>query len=940
MAGQLIQNGASMTVSPEPSPRPRVIAAVFAQKGHEITDVLKSIDAQVYGLEDVVVVSDHPIAVKGEDSPPKRVRSMAEALALAGDEVEYLWILDSRVTARPDALEALVSTAGQVDASVVGSKILDAANSQTLLSVGGTTDVFGFPYTGLDRGELDQEQFDVIRDVAYVEPASLLVRKDLAEGLRGPDHKLPYIATGLDLCQRARVVGGRVVVAPTSEVFSRVSGEDRVHTWREQAGRIRVMMKTYSIVTLIWAIPSLLMLGLLSGLHRTAQGNLHALWDWLSAWLWNARHLPSTMTARRRAPAISTASDAELFRFQVRGSVELRAMASSLGALLGSGTDPEDAEVYDASPAFWQRPAVITTALGAGFVVVLIRSILMEGLPATGFVLPLADSAWNTLRAYAGGWHLGGLGSAEPMHPSVGATAAVQLLLGNRGAAAAAILTVASVASGMAGIVALVKRAGFSPRARLVAGMVFVAGFPMLVLAGEGYWPGLLAMGGLPWALAGIALPPPSGAMGWTRRLARIGLATAWSAVFVPLVIVVPVIFGVIWAVAARNYVCLLIAPAGSVLAIPSLLPWLIAQDPVGLVASGVPLHVDPVWWVSIPVLVAGLAAVLSGLGRSTKLAMVGLIIGSVGLFAARAASLGAGRDVTVIGLLMAALGMALVVAGALDGPPTLVAAGFMRRVLAHVGVAAAALVGLSALVALPAGRMGLPDDRFGGLAFAESRAQQHGPDRILLAGPGDTLPGEYRRLPDGSAYRLIGGLLDYPQAWLPQPLEGDTALEMALIGLGSEGDLRPGERLAGYGIGWVVLTGPSRLVGAMSTQLDLRPLGGLIVGESGGVWENEVEAYRAVTDLGVPWSWVAPDYKGRSYGGTVRINENADPRWGPGEWEQTGWANQVSAGSEVAFFSGVESYRRLAQMAGVWFAVLAVSSLGFRSTRSRGRPL
>ena len=928
-----------MTTPSDPLRRPRVLPVLNARKGDDITDVLRSIEAQVYELEDVIVVAEHPVQVTEETSLPKRVRTMAEVLATIEAEVEYLWILDSRTAARPDALEALVSTAVQVDASVVGSKILDVDNPEQLLSVGGATDVFGFPYTGLEHGELDQEQFDVIRDVAYVEPASMLVRRDLAEGLGGLDRKLPYIASGLDLCQRARVVGGRVVVAPGSEVFSRASGEDRLHTWREQAGRLRVMLKTYSPVTMLWAIPGLFLFGLLIGLYRAARGSFRAPVDWLRTWLWNALHLPSTVVARRKARAVSMATDDELFRFQVRGSVELRAVASELGAMLGGDDGLEEGEqAYDASPAFWQRPAVIVAVLGVGFVLVLTRSVLVDGLPATGFVLPLSDSAWNTLRAYAGGWHLGGLGSPEPMHPSVGATAAVQWLLGNRGAATATLLTVASVASGLAGTVALVRRTGLGHGARLVSGAVFVAGFPMLFLAGEGYWPALLAMGGLPWAPAGIVSPSPSGARAWIGRLARIGLATAWSAMFVPLLVVVPIVFGLIWTMVARTRVPLITASAGSFLALPALFPWLIMQEPAALVASGVPFHLDPAWWVSIPILVAGLAAVFSGRGKPMTVAAAGLVTGSVGFFAARAGSLGAGRESTTAGVLMAALGVALVVGAALDGPSTLAEAGFTRRLLARVGAGAAVLVGLSTLVALPSGRLGLPDDRFETLAFAESRAMGHGADRILLAGPGDTLPGEYRRLPDGTAYRLISGYLDYSQAWLPRPLEGDAALEATLAGLLSREELRPGEQLAPYGVRWVVLTGRTHLNGAMSAQLDLRPLSGLIVAESGGVWENEADAYRAATDLGVPWSWVGPHYAGQPFGSTVRISENADRRWGPGTWQAAGWANRVSARSGVAVFGGVESYRRLAQVSGVSVVVLLVLALGCRTTRRKER--
>ena len=531
-----------MTTPSEASDRPRVLAVVVAGEGDDIGAVLESIEGQVYGIEDVVVMADRSRALP-PDAPiqPKRVSSMADVLAVAGDRVEYLWLLGSRTIARRDALAALVATAVQVDASVVGSKVLDVSNPQQLLSVGGATDVFGFPFTGLERGELDQEQFDVIRDVACLEPASVLVRRDLAGGLGGLDRKLPYLATGLDLCQRARVVGGRVVVGPTSEVFTRAAGEDRVHTWREQAGRIRVMMKTYSLVTLLWSLPALLMVGLVSALYRTARGSWGAFPDWIGAWAWNVRHLTSTLAARRRAPAISMESDGELFRFQVRGSVQLRAIASDIGATFGAGSDfDEEEDGFHESQAFWQRPSVLAIAAGVAFLIVLTRSIIMEGLPSTGFVLPLSESAWNTLRAYAGGWHLAGLGSSEPMHPSVGATAAVQLLLGNRGALAATILTVGSAASAAVGTFALVRRAGLGlGAAMLAAGCSWQVSRPWCWRAratGPGFSPSVVSHGhapgswrrSLPGRLAGSAAwpvwvsrplgPRPSCRCWWSRR--------------------------------------------------------------------------------------------------------------------------------------------------------------------------------------------------------------------------------------------------------------------------------------------------------------------------------------------------------------------------------------------------------------------------------------
>ncbi len=924
-----------MTNPNHPSPDPSVLAVVIAG-GDEISGVLKSIDTQVYGLQGVVVVAEAGQKLESEGPMPRVVRSMSQVLALAGDRVEYLWLVDARTTARPDALGALVATAIQVDASVVGSKVLDAADPRRLQSVGGATDVFGFPYTGLDRGEIDQEQFDVIRDVAYVEPASILVRRDLVGGLGGLDTKLPYVATGLDLCQRARVAGGRIVVAPTSEVFAPSLGNDRINTWREQAGRIRVMLKTYSLVTLQWAIPGLLLLGLLASVYRTFRGSVRAVPDWLRAWSWNARYLSSTIEMRRKAPTASTSSDAELFRFQVRGSVELRGLASELSALLSSSGD-EEVNEYEigASPAFWRRPAVMGAFLGGAFILILGRSLLLDGLPAVGFVLPLADSARDTLRAYAGGWHLGGLGSPAPMHPSVGVTAAVQFLLGNRAGLAAVVLTVGSAASGLAGTAVLLGRCGSRPGARLLSGVVLVAGFPMLFLASDAYWPGMLAMGGLPWSLAMVASPPPRGSIAWLGRLSRMGLATVWSAMFVPLLAAAPLLFGLIRAVFARRWMAPLFGAAATLIALPPLFPWLLARETGGLVTGGAPLHLDPSWWAWPPVVVAALMAVWSGRGRPADVASTGMVLGAVGFFLARSGDLGSGREPTAAGILLVAVGVAMIVAGAVDGPSTLDDVRPSRRMLSYVGMVAGIVVGITAVSAAPAGRMGLPEDRFAALEFAQSRADPHGPDRILMVGPDNTLPGEYRRLPDGTAYRLIGGVLDYPQAWLPGPLGGDLQLEQDLGALLSDSQMRPGGALAEYGIKWVVATGPNPLSPVMSTQLDMRALTGLFTVDSGGVWEYDGASYRAVTDSGVPWSWSPPDYAGPRSGETVEIRENADPRWGrPGTWEMEGWANRVTTESGTAVFGGVPSYRVQAQVGAVWVLALIVTALACRTAR------
>lgn len=920
-----LHNGENMTSSSHSPRPPRVVVLVVAGRGTEPTRVLAAIKAQVY----------EPTAVV-------RVSGAAEAnrlIAAGRFPADYYWLLDGATLPGPGALAEMVGAAERVGASIVGSKIRNLRQPEEILSVGGATDVFGYPYTGLERGEVDQGQYDVIRDVAYVEPASLLIRRDLAEGIGGLDEKLPYLSAGLDLCRRSRLVGGRVVIAPGSEALRPESDQDLPSTWREQAGRLRVMLKTYSLVTLLWTLPAFFLLGPVMGVYRMFNGALRGPLDWILAWLWNLYHLPSTLRSRSRA--VSMSGDNETFLYQVKGSVQLRELGSALGFLLGGGEageeDGGDGEDYgerslsDASPAFWRRPAVAAGLTAVLFLLVFNRSLITDGLPITGFSLPLAESAWDALRAYAGGWHQGGLGGPEPMHPSVGATALVQALLGGRGPLAATLITVGSAAFGMTGAMRLVRRLGLGRAARLAAGAVYVAGAPVLALAGEGYWPAVAALGGLPWAWAGIAAPRSGHWLGRVGRFGRIGLASAWSACFLPVLALAPLGFGLLWAAVVRSWRPLARGMFGCLAAIPVLYPWLGAQDWRSIWGDGAGFHLAPAPWLAVPALVALAATAAMGRGLPARAVLTGGLLGSLGFLAARSVEMGAGREVTAAGHLLASLGLALAVAGALEAPGALSAAGTLRRSVCRVGLAAAAAVALLTLPALPAGRAGLGEDRFAEPAFVSARSDEYGPYRLLLAGPSRTLPGEHRRMEDGSAYRLLNGEPSYPQAWLPDPLEGDRELARTLEYLAEGGEKRPGRMLAEYGIRWVVFTGESNLADAFYPQLDMRPLSGL----SYRVLENEAEAYRAATDRGRPWKPVAAGYEGEAGEGRVRLAENADLRWGP-DGAQDGWAAEISAAEGRAGFGPVPRFQTQSRLALFAAGALAAASLAGRPRLAR----
>ncbi|MGH8874784.1 MAG: glycosyltransferase, partial [Acidimicrobiia bacterium] len=454
-----------------------MVAAVLAYRTDELSGVLDAVAAQVYGALRVVVVGldlEQPAPAEG----PAQVTSLAELVGELPPDVDLVWFLHGDALPRPDALGALVEELERNEASVAGSKVLYADRPDVLESVGAATDVFGEPYSGLEEEEVDLEQYDVVRDVAFVSGVSTLVRRDLLRGLRGPDPVLAPQAAGQDFSQRARVAGGRVIVVPSSEVLHRGACAEDPDGWHERAGRLRAMLKVYTPITLTWVMPLSFAIGLVDGVARTLLGRFRSVPVHLAAWAWNLLHLPSTLGARRAIRGARAQGDEELFRFQMGGSVMVRKLGSDLATRLSLALDEEHpGRMYglvERSREAWRRPALVAGLVAFLYVLLAARAVWFDRLPVVGFALPLGDDAVATLANYAGGWNPAGLGSPTPLHPAVAATALAQVVLGGRGGLAQTALTVGSLWVGVVGTARLLGRLGVGGAARYLAGLVLV----------------------------------------------------------------------------------------------------------------------------------------------------------------------------------------------------------------------------------------------------------------------------------------------------------------------------------------------------------------------------------------------------------------------------------------------------------------------------------
>ena len=912
-----------MSTTAEQAPSVAVVAAIVAGEPEAMPETLAAIRRQVYGPRHIVVVGGGSSWRESADVEGVRWSASLEALVeTAAIDMTHIWVLREGALPRPDALRALLRDSERAGAPVAGSKILDRDTPDRLISVGLATDVFDIAYVGLDEEEVDVGQYDVVRDVASVDGTSLLIRRDLARGLGGFDPLLAPDAAAIDLSQRARLRAARVVVVPSSEVEYR-AGAGSAPGWREDAGSIRAMVKAYSLLTLLWALPLAFVVGLVEAVLGPFVGRW-TLTRWARAWSWNLTHLYSTLKGRKAARRGNVLSDAELYRYQVRGSVKMRSLVDLAAVRLNRRLGPEERSNLTDMGRELRRPAFLAGLMAVVFVAAATRSVWQSGFPASGYSLPLPPSGLDALRAYAGGWNPAGFGSGEALPPLIGLAGGLQAVLLDSHALATAFLVVGAFLSGIWGTTRLVRTWDIGPVAGIMAGAALMAGPATRALAGDTGVGVLLGLGVLPWAMRIALVRWPTQ---WRRRIGRLASAawiTGLLGLLAPQLIVVPVGALALLNVTDRAaWRAAAVAGTGALVALPTLLPWLGAADLSSYLDRGTAF-----WAVAlIPAVALGTAFLATIVAAPSGLALIAGWGGTVtvaGALLARSGDFGPGREVEHLGLAIAAMGTAIVVGAAIEGVRRVVEITGWRRMVVGVGALAATVVAGSALLVVVPGRAGLPAptlaDRIGFVAAAEGEPSA---SRILLIGPAEALPGESRTV-RGAGYRVVSAPM--PQlweAWLPTPGAADLALEADLEAMIDGETFRAGETLASYGIRWVISLGDTPLEDVFAGQLDLLPLGT----REGVAFTVEGDAaVRAITESGAAWSTTAWGYSGDAGSDRVLLSESFDSRWGPDAVAEGPFVSVASEDGEARF--GPSNRRRnQAWMAGALLGLLWILS-------------
>lgn len=871
---------------PAPPVAPAVVAVVVAHDpGPWFEEAMASLAAQDYpNLSILVVDAGSAEEVKprvAASAPGAFVRRLAEnpGFGAAANEVlevvegaAFYLVCHDDVAAEPEVVRVLVEEAYRSNAGLVGPKLVFWSDRRRLLQVGAGIDPGGYAVPLVDRGELDQEQHDAVRDVFTVPGSCTLVRADLFAEIGGFDEGIDYLLDDVSLCWRAHVAGARVIVAPTARVrHLEALGDRRPRDDRRRLQvrhRLRVVMSCYSALGLLRVLPKIVVLHLAEVAYSLLVGRRAQALDIAAGWIWNLRRLGELRDARRQVRSFRRVPDRDVRQLMTPGSARFRQFVRGQ---IGVGDERLSGwagrrDVVGALRSGTLRSAAAVWAVVAVVLLAGSRHLITRSVPAIGQLVPFNTSGLDLLREWTSGWRTAGLGSEAPAPTAYGLLGALGFLTPGAEGLLRTVLTLGLLPLGAVTIHRLTAPIG-SRMAQTAALLVYVCNpLPYNSLA-HGRWGALALYATAPvmvGLLARASRLAPFGAVdgeagpGLHHRALRhlvlaLALITAVVAALVPVVVVMVVVMALALAVGSllayriRGSLRMVgVALGAAVLAVVLHLPWsldfLLPGTPWSAVTGPPrpgttsdlgallrfevgPLGSGALGWVF---LVAAALPLLIGREERHAWAVRGWALSIAFWGLAWASQRGSSPvDLPPAELLLApsAVGLALATAmGVAAFEVDLPGYRFGWRQIAS-GLAGAAVV-LGTIPVLGAafdGRWSMPGgDHARALGFIDAEHDEL-PFRVLWLGDPAALPLGSWALDDGIAYATTdGGTPSTEDLWVGSDDDGRTGLIADAVHLASSGQTaRLGRLLAPMGIRYVVV--PERLAPAPFSTTTMR---------------------------------------------------------------------------------------------------------------------
>jgi len=210
----------------------------------------------------------------------------------------------------PDWLEQLVTAMGRYGRRFATSKITLARDRERLNSGGNLIHFLGLSFC---RGlEADRSRYNRSELVSGASGAAFAIARDLFEHLGGFDASLFLYHDDVDLSLRALLAGEPCLYVPEAVVAHdyRLTLPPIKWGWIE-AHRYAVLLKTFSLRTLLVLLPALLAMDLVTFTYLAARGPQFVRAK-LASYGWLVRHAATIRARRRHAQAVRALSDRQI----------------------------------------------------------------------------------------------------------------------------------------------------------------------------------------------------------------------------------------------------------------------------------------------------------------------------------------------------------------------------------------------------------------------------------------------------------------------------------------------------------------------------------------------------------------------------------------------------------------------------------------------------
>jgi GT2 family glycosyltransferase len=202
-------------------------------------ECIESLEEINYGNYKIIIVdngSETKSVLKIEKKYPEmKIIKNKENLGFAGgnnvgikyaieDGADYVLLLNNDTTVEEDFLEKLVE-AGELDKEngLLGSKTNYHSEQNRIWFAGGKVSWMKNKGTHIGLDEIDQGQYDKIKEVDYLTGCCLLVKREVIEkiGVLEEDYFLYYEDTDFSL--RAKNTGYKIMYIPKSKIYHKIS---------------------------------------------------------------------------------------------------------------------------------------------------------------------------------------------------------------------------------------------------------------------------------------------------------------------------------------------------------------------------------------------------------------------------------------------------------------------------------------------------------------------------------------------------------------------------------------------------------------------------------------------------------------------------------------------------------------------------------------------